>query len=151
MSPDDSSTASGAINLSIKPAGLDESEKDYGGGKVSDDHEHPTSPSPSILKDNKNNKDALDSVSDTPSENLLTGKPIIYPDVHEVINRTSRVQGTNKNSTNKSDTTLQSLDNVSENANSKHSIKKSNKHHIKELCQVRYKHLPRAQTEQSIK
>ena len=125
MSPDDSTTTSGAINLSIKPAGLDESEKDCGGGNIIDDHEHSTSPNPSILEDNEHNKETPDSVSDTPSENLLTGKPVVYHDIQEVINTANGVPGININSSNKSDTPLQSSSNASEKANSKQSITKS--------------------------
>ena len=114
MNPDDFSTPSGAIDLSMKPADLDKSEKDSGGGNIYVDPEHPTSPNPSIFKDIEHDKETPDSVSDTPSENLLTGKPVVYTDNQDVINTVHTVLGININSFNKSDTRLQSPENASE-------------------------------------
>ena len=122
MNSDDTSPAIGAINLSIKPVGSDENEKYSGVGNIGDNHENPTSDNSSIVVVNDHYEDTPDSVSDVPSENLLTGKPVVYLKRQEGIASTSGVPGINSNTPKECDTLPQGPETMSEQTVSEQSI-----------------------------
>ena len=122
---DSSSTTTCAIDLSTKPVKSEKSDNDHGCTNVSDDYEHTTLASPSTsLQDAQSDRETTGVISDTLSENLLTGKPIVYQDIQEVDNQTRSIPGINTEISKKSETTLQSPYNASENTNCEPSVMK---------------------------
>ena len=123
---DSPSSTNCVINLSTKPAKSGKSDNDHRSINENQGSTQTTSTSPSAsIHDPQSDRDTPKAISDALSENLFTGKPIVYQNINETANKTTPIPGINTELPIRSVTPPQCSDDTCDSTDSNPSVAKS--------------------------